>query len=96
MSKAETWAKAPAVQFYFKDWLDHKVQRMSDAAQGVYMRLLAHIWTGTANQYRIKDDNKTLSKTLGLSARMWLKYRREIQADRKSRDGQASATTKTK
>lgn len=71
--------KGPAVQWYFKDWLDYKVLRMSDAAQGVYMRLLAHIWTGTEDQYRIKSDSKRLKRVLGLTSKKWDRYYKEIQ-----------------
>jgi len=71
--------KFPACWFYWKDWLDFKVQRMTDAAQGIYMRLLAYIWTGTATQHSIADDNKALARALGLPIHAWLKRRAEIQ-----------------
>lgn len=74
-----TKEKFPACWFYWKDWLDYKVQRMSDAAQGVYMRLLAYIWTGTATQYSIQDDDRGLSQALGISMRVWRLRRAEIQ-----------------
>lgn len=73
--------KFPACWFYWKDWLDFKVMRMSDAAQGVYMRLLAHIWTGTPTQYNICDNENALARALGLPLPTWRRYREEIQWD---------------
>jgi uncharacterized protein YdaU (DUF1376 family) len=71
--------KSPAFQFYPKDYLDFKVIRMSDAAQGVYMRLLCHIWTGTDSQFSIPDNEDFIAKTLGISVKKWQRYREEIQ-----------------
>jgi len=71
--------KAPSFQFYPKDWLEFKVLRMSDAAQGVYMRLLCHIWIGTETQYKIKNNDKFLARCLGISVLKWKKYKTEIQ-----------------
>lgn len=71
--------KFPACWFYWRDWLDYKVQRMSDAAQGVYMRLLAHIWTGTATQCSIEDNDNALARALGLTIGTWMRRRAEIQ-----------------
>jgi hypothetical protein len=42
--------RPPAFQFYPKDWLDFRVQRMSLAAQGAYMKILCFMWlTATIN-----------------------------------------------
>lgn len=71
--------KAPSFQFYPKDWFDFKVQRMSDAAQGVYIRLLCLIWTGTETQFSIINDDKMLSKSLGISIGKWKKIKRDFQ-----------------
>ena len=71
--------KAPALQFYPKDALDVKVIRMSDAAQGVYWRLLWNIWAHTSSQFSIKIDEKMVSKVLGIGIRKYRKYMTEIQ-----------------
>lgn len=71
--------KAPALQFYPKDALDIKVTRMSDAAQGVYWRLLWNMWAHTKTQFSIKKCEKNLSKTLGISKHKFKKYFQEIQ-----------------
>ena len=71
--------KSPSFQLYPKDALDLKVIRMSDAAQGVYWRLIFNIWAHTATQYSIADDDKKLSKMLGLGLRKWKFLRAEIQ-----------------
>ena len=71
--------KAPAFQFYAKDWLDMRVMRMSYEAQGVYMRLLAHMWADSDTQFSIEDDHKALSRMLGLSVKKFEKIFAEIQ-----------------
>ena len=57
--------KAPSFQMYPKDALDIKVTRMSDAAQGVYWRLLWNIWAHTKTQFSIQKCEKSIKKTLG-------------------------------
>jgi len=49
--------RPPAFQFYPKDWFDFKVQRMSLAAQGAYLKLLCFMWTDSKDQCSIPDDN---------------------------------------
>ena len=71
--------KSPSFQFYPKDWLDYKVIRMSYEAQGVYIRLLSHIWMDTKTQYKIKDDPEMIRKVLGLTKKKFLKIFQEIQ-----------------
>ena len=71
--------KSPSFQLYSKDALDIKVLRMSDAAQGVYWRLLWNIHAHTKTQYSIQDSDKYLAKILGLSNYKWKSYRKEIQ-----------------
>jgi len=71
--------KAPAFQFYAKDWLDMRVMRMSYEAQGVYARLLAHMWADSPNQCSIENNPKMLSRLLGLSAKKFQKIIAEIQ-----------------
>jgi uncharacterized protein YdaU (DUF1376 family) len=72
-------SKSPAFQFYPSDWLDLKVLRMSNAAQGVYMRLLCYMWRDSKDQCSIEDNDKTLAKILGFSEKKWKKMRSEIQ-----------------
>ncbi len=72
-------AKAPAFQFYAKDWLDMRVMRMSYEAQGVYARLLAHMWADSPNQCSIENNPKMLSRLLGLSVKKFQKIFAEIQ-----------------
>ena len=71
--------RSPAFQFYPDLWLDKKVLRMSDAAQGVYMRLLCFMWKDSENQFSIENNDKIISKILGISLRKWKIYRAEIQ-----------------
>ena len=71
--------RAPAFQFYAKDWLDWKVLRMSDAAQGVYIRLLAHMWKDSPDQCSLPDNDKEIAKVIGKNPRTWSKLRAEIQ-----------------
>jgi uncharacterized protein YdaU (DUF1376 family) len=71
--------KAPAFQFYAKDWLDMRVMRMSYEAQGVYMRILAHMWADSDTQFSIENDPKALSRMLGLSVKKFQKIFAEIQ-----------------
>ena len=71
--------KAPSFQFYPKDALDIKVLRMSDAAQGVYWRLLFNIWAHSKTQFSILNDDKALSRLLGLGLQRWRRLKQEIQ-----------------
>lgn len=71
--------KAPAFQFYPSDWLEKRVLRMSDAAQGVYLRLLCYMWNDSRDQCSIENNDKIITKLLGISSRKWKKYRAEIQ-----------------
>jgi uncharacterized protein YdaU (DUF1376 family) len=73
--------KAPSLQFYPKDALDIKVLRMSDAAQGIYWRLLWNIWAHTETQYKIENNDKKIAKFLGISETKWKKYKKEIQQE---------------
>lgn len=71
--------KSPAFQFYPGDWLDYKVLRMSYEAQGVYIRLLCHIWRDTKTQYSIHNDPDMLARILGLKKTKFSKIFSEIQ-----------------
>lgn len=71
--------RPPAFQFYAADWLDLKVMRMSYAAQGVYIRLLVHMWKDSPDQCSLPDDDRALSKMLGLSPVRWHQIKNEIQ-----------------
>jgi len=70
--------KPPAFMFYPKDWLDKRVLRMSDEAQGIYMRLLCYMWKDSENQCSIEKDDATIEKVIGISHETWKKVRREI------------------
>jgi len=52
---------------------------MSDAAQGVYIRLLCYMWNDSRDQHSIENNDKIIAKLLGISLRKWKKYRAEIQ-----------------
>ena len=71
--------RSPSFSFYAKDWLDWKVLRMSDAAQGVYIRLLAFMWKDSPDQCSVPDDDKQIAKVIGKSPSRWKKLRKEIQ-----------------
>jgi len=70
--------KAPAFQFYPKDWMDFKVQRMSYEAQGIYMKLLCFMWNDSKDQCSILNDDNLISKSLGISKKKWLKIKEEF------------------
>lgn len=73
--------KAPAFQFYPKDWLDFRVQRMSLGAQGAYMKILCFMWADSKDQCSILDDNTLLARALGTTVEQWLEFRGEILRD---------------
>ena len=73
--------RPPAFQFYPKDWLDFKVQRMSFEAQGVYMKLLCFMWNDSRDQCSLPDDDEMIARALGATAEHWLKLRGEIQRE---------------
>ncbi len=64
--------KAPAFQFYPKDFLsDGKVAAMTMAQRGVYITLLSHCWL----EGSLPDDPRRLARMVGLSgsefAKVW-------------------------
>lgn len=71
--------RPPAFQFYPKDWRDFKVRRMSYEAQGIYIALLCDMWNGSRDWCSIIDDDKAISKALGIPVKRWLSIRKEIQ-----------------
>lgn len=73
--------RPPAFQFYPKDWLDFRVQRMSLAAQGAYLKILCFMWADSHDQCSILDDNGLLSRGLGTTVEQWLELRKEIQCE---------------
>jgi uncharacterized protein YdaU (DUF1376 family) len=73
--------RAPAFQFYPKDWFDFRVQRMSLAAQGAYLRLLCFMWVDSHNQCSIIDNNELLARAIGTTVEQWLELRAEIQCE---------------
>ena len=73
--------RPPAFQFYPKDWLDFRVQRMSLAAQGAYLKLLCFMWADSHNQCSIIDNNELLARAIGTTVEQWLTLRNEIQCE---------------
>lgn len=73
--------RAPAFQFFPKDWLDFKVQRMSLAAQGAYIKLLCFMWKDSRDQFSILDNNDLLARAIGTTVEQWLELRLQIQQD---------------
>ncbi|MDR4470394.1 MAG: YdaU family protein [Nitrospira sp.] len=71
--------RPPAYQFYPKDWLDFRVQRMSLAAQGAYMKLLCFMWKDSQDQCSIIDDDRAIATAIGVPYDMWKELRAEIQ-----------------
>jgi uncharacterized protein YdaU (DUF1376 family) len=74
-------SKPPAFQFYPKDWMDFKVQRMSLSAQGAYLKLLCFMWTDNKDQSSILDEDESLARAVGTSVEHWLEIRKEIQRE---------------
>ncbi len=73
--------KAPAFQFFARDWLDFRVQRMSFAAQGAYIKLLCFMWMDSQDQCSIIDNNDFLARAMGTTVEEWLRFRTEIQCE---------------
>jgi hypothetical protein len=73
--------RAPAFQFYPKDWLDFRVQRMSLAAQGAYVKLLCFMWADSEDQCSIIDSNDLLARAVGTTVDEWAALRKEIQCE---------------
>lgn len=71
--------RSPWFPFYAKDWRDVKVRRMSLAAQGAYMAILADMWVDSKDRYSILDCDPFLAKSLGVSLEEWRTIRTEIQ-----------------
>jgi hypothetical protein len=71
--------RAPAFQFYAADWFDFKVQRMSFAAQGAYIKLLAFMWKDSKDQCSLLDCDQNIATALGTTVEQWLAFRAEIQ-----------------
>lgn len=74
-----TTQRSPAFQFYPKDWRDVKVRRMSLAAQGAYISIIADMWCDSKDQCSVLDNNAFLAKALGVEISTWQELRREIQ-----------------
>ncbi|MCK4792792.1 MAG: DUF1376 domain-containing protein, partial [Desulfobacteraceae bacterium] len=70
--------RPPAFQFYPKDWMDFKVQRMSYEAQGIYMKMLCFMWNDSRDQCSMPNDDIIISKSLGITQKRWMKIREEI------------------
>ncbi len=61
--------------------MDFRVQRMSLAAQGAYIRLLGYMWADGEKQCSIVDNNECLARALGIPVEEWMSLRKEIQYD---------------
>jgi len=72
-------ARSPAFQFYAKDWRDVKVRRMSLAAQGAYIAILADMWVDSKDQCSILHNTSFLARALGVSVEEFEKIWHEIQ-----------------
>ena len=59
--------------------MDFRVQRMSLAAQGAYIRLLGYMWADGEKQCSIVDNNECLARALGIPVEEWMSLRKEIQ-----------------
>lgn len=71
--------RPPAFQFYPKDWLDFRVQRMSLAAQGAYLKILCFMWKDSQDQCSIIADDRAIATAIGVPCEKWKELRAEIQ-----------------
>lgn len=71
--------RPPAFQFYPKDWLDFRVQRMSLAAQGAYLKILCFMWKDSQDQCSIINDDRAIATAIGVPCEVWKDLREEIQ-----------------
>ena len=73
-------AKAPAFQFYVKDWLaDGKVRRLSWEAKGVYIELLALMWNEGHDS--LPDNDEDIAQMLGMQLLRWREIRVQLQRE---------------
>lgn len=73
--------RAPAFQFYAKDWRDVKVRRMTLAAQGAYIAILADMWIDSQDQCSILNHHPFLARALGVSLDEFEIIWKEIQTE---------------
>jgi len=72
--------KKPWFSFFPKEYgFDKKVMRMTFEAQGVYMRLLCHMWEDSENQCSIENDPEMLRGILKLSRKKFEKIFQQLQ-----------------
>lgn len=71
--------RSPSFQFYAKDWRDVKVRRMSLAAQGAYICILADMWIDSKDQCSVLDNDAFLARAMGMPPHEWEAIRAEIQ-----------------
>ena len=71
--------KAPAFQFFPRDWKDKRVQRMDYFSRGVYIELLGHMWSDSKDQCSIEKDERALIGLLSLSETDFKKAWAQIQ-----------------
>jgi hypothetical protein len=58
--------RAPAFMLYAKDWRDRKVRRLSLAAQGAYIAILADMWADSDDQCSIPFAPDWLARSLAV------------------------------
>ena len=69
--------KAPAFQFYPRDWLSDPVQAcMSAAGAGAYIRLLCYCWLNET----IPGESGALARLAGMSPKEWARVSDEVLA----------------
>lgn len=72
--------KAPAFQFYPKEYLsDKKVVRLNYEEKGVYHTLLCHMWNDSDDQCSIENDEELLREILHLPKKKFGKIFKKIQ-----------------
>ncbi len=71
--------KAPAFQFYPRDYLEKRVLRMDLEAQGAYMQILCYMWLDSDDQCSIENDLKVISRLLGITPTKARKLLGQIQ-----------------
>ena len=68
--------KAPAFQFYARDWLsDLRLRLLDHEAKGMLVDLLCHQWL----EGHLPSDDKSIARLLGVSTRKWRATRSRLE-----------------
>ena len=68
--------KAPAFQFYARDWLsDLRLRLLDHEAKGMFVDLLCHQWL----EGHLPSDDRSIARLLGISTRKWRATRRRLE-----------------